>query len=467
MNYIKNLKVKFKLFSVVIILFMLIIMVILSSVIVTNKITDNYNKVYGNYLKNEKILSTLKNNIYKNKYDFFQYTSNKKINQMNEMEKMDISDYVICTDNMQGEKESLERIRKGLIIYNFRKNTALGLLKGNNYTDMSNQLNDMDEIASSIINEEDKLVNINLKYVEERSNKYDFLHNKVNILIVTVGFCIISTAFALISFIFKDFYRQLKDILILLNTEVKDNAAEYFYDTNRKDELGKITERIIYIRHNLNKVIKDTFKKEDKIQKGKLRNVQDNIGSNSVRELCQTIEEAYKGINVIVFESSVQCMKINNQIKKFCDMSEKIKIFKKGSFTSINNIAGATDKLEDKFRKAIYEGKKVVEDINNDYGYKISMIKNKDNDYLCKLNKLFQLLYEVEYMFFKLKQVLESERNRFNNIEKIPEEVEGYSRYLQENLKLVMESIEKLSVLANGEQTLIGKLNGAFAGGNE
>ena len=148
-------------------------------------------------------------------------------------------------------------------------------------------------------------------------------------------------------------------------------------------------------------------------------------------------------------------------------MSEKIKIIKKKSFTSINNIAEATSKLEDRFRKAIYNGEKLVKDINNDDEYKLSMIKNKDKDYLCRINKLFQLLYEVEYMFFNLKQVLENERDSFNDIEKIPEEVVDYSRYLQENLKLVMKSIEKLSILANGQQTLIGKLKGAFAEGNK
>lgn len=467
MNYIKNLNVKLKLISVVIIILLSIIMVILSSVIVINKITDNYNEIYKNYIKNEETLDLLKKNMYENRYYFFKCTYNKKIEQINEIKKMDISNYIVYTNNAQYEKESLKKIRKELVIYNSQKNTVIKLLKEGNYGEALNELQNMDEAESFIINEESRLIDINLEYVKQSDNKGNILHTKDNILIMILVSCAIDAAFVFISFVFKDFHKQLGNIWILLNTNAENDVSEDFYNTNRKDEFGEIIRKIIHIRCNFDEVLKDTLDQKSKMGKDELMGTTDNINFKSAKGLCGTIKEAYKGINVMMIDSSIQCIKINNEIKKFHDISEKIKIFKKKSFTSINNIKVTSNRLEDKFRKAIYEGEKLVEDINNDYGYKLDMVQNKDNNYLYKVNNLFQLLYEVEYMFFQLKQVLENERNSFNDIEKIPKEAVDYSKNLQGELKLVMKSIEKLSILANGQQALIGKLNGVFTESDE
>ncbi|AAK78086.1 methyl-accepting chemotaxis protein [Clostridium acetobutylicum] len=453
MGFIRNFTIRSKLLSLLLINVLLIVIVVLFMIEIRAEYSKKRGDINSVYCYNEKVINSLKDDLGISQDYIVQYVYDRNTHEYSKVELDRRIDKVKHLDNYKG---LINKIGTGINEYNSVLTKIQNYGDNDNQYELKAQLNKNKDIRADIIDSLDRLMdeNINQEYIEE--NKLIDKYLEFSIVTVLIAFFVITL---IASFVFYDIHGMLNKILNVIDRIFQSEAVDMEYKMSRKDELGVILNKVVDFGNQLDNIIKNILLKSQRDENENRVKNSSKEGFETPGEVYRIIEDSYKNINTLVSRAYAQSMKVSKEIKEFSIISDKIRLFTEKSYNSVNNIREIIDKLQDKFEDAIYNGKCLVKEINSTNSYEIDILEIDKNKYVSNFNKLFEVLYDVDYIFFRVKDIIDDERKVYKSIEEIPKDILLCSNMLTEDLKDTIMDMKELTAISQGQLVLVERLN--------
>jgi Methyl-accepting chemotaxis protein len=291
---LQNTRIAIKLAISFILISIFIVVIGVVSVIDLKKINSNADSIYSNNMMSLQYLNTIHQNILKTG----EYTTellyvrdkNNRLTLEKEIVEFTEKDYKIIqqyenTGISSAETEILKSYKIHIDEYRNIRNQIVTLINADNYDEAIKNVNKLIEIRTKVINDIDKIIQLNIKQGEiansENQSSYQTANKKLIILIVFSLLISLIFSFTITTFI----KRRLKKVVNFAD-KLGDGDLTSYIDIKSKDEFGKLANALNKATENTKNLIKEVQENSSKI-------------SSESEELNSQIEEIYSKMQAI------------------------------------------------------------------------------------------------------------------------------------------------------------------------
>ncbi len=365
MRFLKNIKVKTKLFTSFLIMSILISVVGIIGITSLKTINTNSEKMYNNKLQSVYMLTDMKQNLTGIKSDLLQLTYIKDSVKKTELEKdiqqnNDENDKYIKTYEQlyinDTEKQTWSLFKNHLGLYTASVKNIIELIDTENFDEAVKQSKLLPSVESSMVEDIDKLINTNLDGAKafNATNHLIYINSNKTMTILAIVGLLIAIAFGFI--ISRDINIPLMKTLSLAhNLSIFD--LTHNYSVTRKDEFGQAEGELQKAQENIRKLVSLI-----------IENSQDMSASSE--ELSATVEE----LSAKTQEIDISVKNITNSVQEASASSEEIAASMEEVDSSINELSikaadGSKNANQSKKRATEVEenGKIAIKEVRNLY----------------------------------------------------------------------------------------------------
>ncbi|AKA68050.1 methyl-accepting chemotaxis protein [Clostridium scatologenes] len=365
MRFLKNIKVKTKLFTSFLIMSILISVVGIIGITSLKTINTNSEKMYNNKLQSVYMLTDMKQNLTGIKSDLLQLTYIKDSVKKTDLEKdiqqnNDENDKYIKTYEQlyinDTEKQTWSLFKNHLGLYTASVKNIIELIDTENFDEAVKQSKLLPSVESSMVEDIDKLINTNLDGAKafNATNHLIYINSNKTMTILAIVGLLIAIAFGFI--ISRDINIPLMKTLSLAhNLSIFD--LTHNYPVTRKDEFGQAEGELQKAQENIRKLVSLI-----------IENSQDMSASSE--ELSATVEE----LSAKTQEIDISVKNITNSVQEASASSEEIAASMEEVDSSINELSikaadGSKNANQSKKRATEVEenGKIAIKEVRNLY----------------------------------------------------------------------------------------------------